>query len=582
MPACRSARGLGLTVVMLLCAASAMLIAASTVAARSAWPGSLDTSFGSGGIVAPGAGTRLFGTAVQGDGKVLAVGEIGTQGGTTLLLARFTAAGTLDTTFGVGGVVRGPAIPGLRGGGSIGRAVAVQADGKIVVVGTVTTSVGTGRFGLLAERYNANGSLDPGFGTAGVVDVLSGQSSGQGYAVAIQPDGKIIATGSADVAGAGSTTPHATVVRLNKNGGLDPSFGAGGTEMLALGDYSYALAVALEPDGRIVIAGSQAPGQLAPSALIARLTPSGGLDPSFAGTGFYIRQFARGAASSAFNAVAVQSDGNIIAAGAALDGSSGADMLVVRFTPSGAPDDKFGSGGVAYNQAAVYWSQSTPTVPGGYGVLIAPNGDAVVAGLFANSSTTYATLWALTPAGSLDRAFGHGGAAVLTNSFGDYTEYLTIALSPATGEFVAAGDSLPPFNGSYSGIAARYVGFDTFGAPDLQGIRRSYKTSKVVGRGLKLTVGCEEACTITVALTVSAATARKLHLRAHHNTPVTLAAGRVALRSSGHKSTTLRLSRGAGAALEKQKRVVLTLVVSATETATNRTQLLKRAITFAR
>lgn len=581
MVARRSARRLGLGGGLLVCAVTAALVLA--VAARADVPGGLDPSFGHGGIATPGAGSRLFGTAVQGDGKVLAVGEVGTQSGTTLLLARFTVAGSLDRSFGAGGVVKGPAIPGLRGGGSIGRGVAIQADGKIVVVGTVTTSVGTGRLGLLVERYNPNGTLDPSFGTGGVVDAL-GQSSGDGYAAAIQPDGKIIATGDADADGTGGTAPRVAVVRLNPNGGLDPSFGTGGSSVLDLGAYSYAVAVALAPDGRLVIAGSQAPGRLAPSALVARLTPAGRLDPSFGGFGWYTHQYARNAASSSFNAVAVQSDGKVVGVGAALHGASAADTLVVRYTASGALDPTFASGGVAYTSAAVNWNQSSPTVPGANGVVIAPNGDLVLAGLFANSNTTYATLWALKPGGTLDGAFGHGGAAVLTNSLGENTEFAGIAVSPtdANGEFVAVGDALPPFNGSYAGVGARYLGFGLLPPPVLTGLSGAYRTSSVVRHGLSVGVGYGEACAIQVSLTVGTRTARALHLKLDGNGPVTIASGRVALGGSGTRSITLRLSKAEARAFQRQRRVSLTLAVSVTSASTHRTRAVTHGVTFRR
>jgi uncharacterized delta-60 repeat protein len=565
---------------MLACAVTVTLVIGMAGAARAATPGSLGPSFGAGGIAATGSDSRLFGTAVQGDGKILAVGETGAETtGATLLLARFTSAGALDPKFGVGGVVRGPAILGTTATGSIGRGVVVQADRKIVVVGTATTSEGTGSFALLVERYNPNGSLDARFGVGGVVEVLAGQSFGDGYAVAIQRDGKIIATGSADAAASGGTTPQEAVARLNANGSLDPSFGSGGSEVLDLGPYSYALAVALQTDGKIVLAGSQRPGLQVTSALIARLTPSGALDRSFAGTGWYAHQYAQAASSSAFNAVAVQGDGKVVAAGAALHGDSGSDAVVVRFTSSGAPDGKFGSGSVTYTPAAVYWAKNKPTVPGANGLVIAPNGDIVLAGLFGNSIMTYATLWALTPSGSLDGAFGHNGAAVLTNSDGNNTNYAAIAVSPSNGDFVAAGDAVP-FGGSYTGIEARYIGFPL--KVSLTGIKRSYKTSPVVDHGLKLTVGCSQACTIKASLTVSAATARNLRLKVDRKGPITIAAAVNTLTGPGARSITPKLSKGVGHALEQQNAVSLTLIVSVTATAMRETQTSKKRITFRR
>ena len=134
--------------------------------------------------------------------------------------------------------------------------------------------------GLLVERFNANGSPDTSFGSGGVVSVLSG-SRGDGYGVAIQSNGDIVASGAASPA----AVPNVAVVRLRTNGAPDSSFGSGGVDLLDLGAYSIAQAVALQANGDIAIVGSQSPGLQATNALIARLSPSGGLDSGFAGTG---------------------------------------------------------------------------------------------------------------------------------------------------------------------------------------------------------------------------------------------------------------------------------------------------------
>ena len=583
MPARRDVVGRLMRMRALLWVATAIVMLGPTGAAQAAFSGSLDPSFGNGGVSGPGPNSRLFDTVVQSDGKILAVGEIGTQTGTTLLLARFTSSGSLDPSFGVGGIVRGPPVPSFSGAGSLGRGIAIEPDGKIVAVGTVTTSVGTGHLGLLVERYNQNGSPDSGFGTGGVVSMFTGEPEGDGYAVAIQPDGKIIAAGSAYASGDDGTGARMAVVRLNQDGSPDPSFGFDGSDVLAVEAYSYALAVALQPDGGIVVAGSEAPGQLAPSAVIARLTPSGGFDPSFAGTGLYARQYARSAASSAFNAVAVQPDGKVVAAGSAAHGSSAADTLVVRFSSSGVQDPTFGSGGVVYDPAAVNWTGGTPTTPGANGAVIAPNGDVIAAGMFANSTTTYATLWALKPTGSPDALFGHDGAAVLTNGFGGNTEYAAIAQSATNQDFVAVGDSLPPFNGSYSGIASRYIGFEIVALRlKLEGLRRSYKTATVARHGLKATVGCNQACTFKLSLTISAATARGLRLKVRGSSPVTITSATASLRGSDTKSVTLGISNRNAAVLERRKRVGLMLELSGTSSGLQMRRTTKHAITFTR
>jgi uncharacterized delta-60 repeat protein len=568
----------------LVCAAMATAVLGSATPARGASPGSLDPSFGSGGIAATGSDSRLFGTVVQGDGKVVGVGEGGAQSNVaSLVLARYTSSGSFDRSFGSGGVARSPPIPTAQDTNSLGRAVAIQSNGKLVVVGSATDPTGAYADGLIVERYNSNGSLDASFGSGGVVTALTGQSFGDGYAVAIQPDGKIVAAGSATAAGSGGVAPRAAVLRLNADGSLDTSFGAGGIDVLDFGAYSYARAVALQPGGQIVIAGSRGPGAQSATALIARLTASGALDRSFAGTGFYAYQNAQGASSSAFNAVLVQGDGKIVAAGDAASGNAGADTLLVRFTPGGAQDGAFGSNGVMYTQSAVNWSfGATPAVPGANGEVLAPNGDIVVAGSYANSATTYATLWAITPSGSLDRAFGVSGASVLTNSDAVNTEYGAIVLSPTNDEFVVAGDAVPS-SGLYTGIAGRYAGLGVPSVPlelSVKGVRRSYKMAAVVKHGLKLSVGVNEPATIKVSLGISASVAHALHLTSRRHGTVQIASSRATLASLGTKSIILRLSELTGRALAKRKRVSLELVVTATASDTHKTQTNKRGVSL--
>jgi uncharacterized delta-60 repeat protein len=565
-------------------AALALALAAPAAAAGAA--GTLNASFGSHGIAASGGATRLFADAVEGDGKVVAAGEAGVGSTPDVLVARFDANGTLDRSFGAGGVTRGPAIAGAQG--SLARAVAIQPDGKIVVVGKASDRSGTYAEGLLVERFNADGTLDRGFGAGGVVD-LGASAFADGYAVALQPDGKILATGSIDAPGSGgSTYPRVAVARLNPNGSLDQGFRGAGLDVLDLGAFSYALAVALQSDGKIVIAGSQAPGLQVPNALIARLTPSGALDPGFAAGGAYAHQYAQGAASSSFNAVAVQPNGAIIAAGAAAAGQNGADALVVRFTSAGRQDGSFGAGGVVYSPSAVAFNQTAASsLPGIDGVTVAPGGDIVGAGTFVNGLSSYATLWAFRSNGAADTSFGSHGAAVLAFGGSTESEDAAVAISPATGDLLAAGDAFTQFTDNYAGILADYHGF---GAPTpppfvlaVTGVARSYKDATVARRGLRFAASCNQACAITVTLTVSAATARRLHLRTAGGRPVTLAFARATLGRAGSRTFTLRLSKATLRALERQRKGVgASLQVTASSKSRRQRRSIRKGLTFHR
>ena len=315
---------------------------------------------------------------------------------------RFTRAGKLDGSFGSGGVVHGPAVAGATG--SRARAVAIQSDGKIVVVGTATDQTGSARDGLLIERFNSNGSLDTSFGPGGVVNLLS-TAFGEGYGVAIQPNGAILASGAV----APSTIPLAVVARLTSAGKLDPTFGSGGIDQLNLGNSSYALAVAVAPNGSIALAGKQTPSQVQ-NAVVARLKSNGALDPGFAGVGATTFVDPYGGANAGFNSVAFQSNGAIVVGGAAVGGSSNANAMIVRYTTSGAKDPSFGSGGVATVPSATQFTiQSDSVVPGANALTIARNSDIVAAGLVANSVIRSGAAWAFRSNGQPDTTFGSHG-----------------------------------------------------------------------------------------------------------------------------------------------------------------------------
>lgn len=566
-------------------------------------PGSAITSFGASGIASAGSGVRLLGTAVQSDGKVVAVGESGLPSAVDLELARFTVSGALDTTFGSGGIVHGPAIAGLLGTGSLGRGVAIQPDGKIVVVGTSTVPDGSATTGILIERFNSNGSVDSSFGTGGAVTSLAG-SLGDGNGVAIQPNGQIVATGSANAAGSGGTsTPRVAVVRVNGNGSLDPSFGSGGASVLDFGSFSTALAVALQSDGKIVIGGSQSPGLQVQNALIARLTPSGAADPSFGTGGAYAHQYAVGAASSTFDALAIQSNGSIVAAGSATQGNTGANAIVARFTTAGTPDGSLGGGGVVA-QPSASGTVIGGTIPGVTGVGLARNGDIIAGGTVAQAGFSHIAVWAFTPTGALDSGFGTAGT--MATSLGATTSGTgnSLAIGP-TGQIVVAG-AAKAITGVYSGVETAYNGFAPPVPPppafklSLKGVSGRYKIATVAKHGLKVGVTCNGACTIKASLTLSASIAKRLHIlttfrkctkkkgkqhcvKARGYRTVTLASGKATLKRAGTHTFTFRLGRANANALKKVKKrqsVTANLRVTATSSTTHKGKTINKRLTL--
>ncbi|MBI5563063.1 MAG: hypothetical protein HY894_09485 [Deltaproteobacteria bacterium] len=183
------------------------------------------------------------------------------------------------------------------------------------------------------------GELDPSFGTLGKVRTTFGGNNDYAYAVAIQPDGKIVVAGNSCV----FAPCDFAVVRYNANGSLDASFGVGGkvTTDVGAGDDDYAYAVGIQSDGKILAAGFITTASGWDSAIV-RYNSDGSLDTSF-GAGGKATLYIGG--DTWVSALAVQSDGKIIAVGG---GSNGAnyDITVVRYISNGTLDASFGTGGI--------------------------------------------------------------------------------------------------------------------------------------------------------------------------------------------------------------------------------------------
>ena len=304
--------------------------------------GRLDAGFGAGGKVVTDFSSRAqtsddpFGVAIQADARLVVAGGSG-KGGTgpyRIAVARYTTRGKLDPSFGRGGRVLTRV-----GSDGFGRAVAIQRDRKIVVAGS-------GRSAFALARYTARGKLDRGFGQGGTVSTKLGSFS-SAQAVAIQPDGKIVAAGEASL--------DFGIVRYTASGKLDRSFGNGGRIVTNIGfltpegggryqSEDRALAAALQPDGKLVVAGwSDALGRYGekgccvPDFALVRYTADGRLDPTFGDGGKVLTPFA---GISEAEGVAIQPDGKIVAAG----GGAGYYVLA-RYTPDGKLDPMFGRGG---------------------------------------------------------------------------------------------------------------------------------------------------------------------------------------------------------------------------------------------
>jgi uncharacterized delta-60 repeat protein/LPXTG-motif cell wall-anchored protein len=235
-------------------------------------------------------------------------------------LASAAADGALDTTFGTGGKVTT-----TIGGGDQGKAIAIQSNGKILVVGDDSND-------FKVVRYNTDGSLDTSFDSDGKVttDINGGFDDGQ--SVAIQSDGKIVVAGMGRV----GLNENFAVVRYNTDGSLDTTFDTDGKATTDIGTSTTdtANAVAIQSDGKIIAAGTSNN-----DFAVARYTSTGALDTSLDTDGKATTDIGT-STSDAANAVAIQSDGKIIAAGTSND-----DFAVARYTTTGALDTSFDTDG---------------------------------------------------------------------------------------------------------------------------------------------------------------------------------------------------------------------------------------------
>lgn len=306
--------------------------------ARFTASGALDSSFGSGGVAVTDAGSLTsdhgHAVAVQPDGKILVAGSSATTAA-DFLLARYTSAGALDTSFGSGGIVT----TSFGSGHDDAYGMALQSDGRIVLVGRTANGA---TFDWAAARYTVTGDLDTTFGSGGKVVTPGNGGSDYPRDVVVDTQGRIVAAGRIHD---GTSTYDVGIVRYRADGSLDTSFGGSGRVLTPLGaGHDSAWGLDVYPDGRVVVAGNAQVGTTFDLAAV-RYTAGGVPDTSFDGDGVLL--IPRGGSSEADAQVAVQADGRLLIGSTASGGASGDDFAVYRRTEPGAADPTFDLDGVA-------------------------------------------------------------------------------------------------------------------------------------------------------------------------------------------------------------------------------------------
>ena len=380
-------------------------------------PPGLDPTFGSGGRVSTPVGAgKAEAVLIQKDGRIVTAGRRVFNGGVDFALTRHDSHGKLDTGFGTGGIVT----TNLGTPSDEAFDMAASPAGGFVVVGR-TDATGTNRdFGVV--RYTDEGKPDTRFDGDGIVTTDFAGQPDQANAVAVQPDGKIVVAGQATTGGSTLADGDFALARYNTDGTPDMSFDGDGLVLTDLGTKAdVARAVAIRPDGRIVVAGT-ADGDVA----LVRYTDTGEVDESFGDHGKRVTDFG---SDDFANGLALTGDGHILVAGHTLGAGLDLDFALARYTAEGELDTAFGTGGIVKTDFGGDDFAENLTVQ--------PDGKIVVVGRDSSATILDMAVVRYRDDGKLDTGFGAGGK--VTADFHGKGEFgQDVAIQP-DGKIVAAG-----------------------------------------------------------------------------------------------------------------------------------------------
>lgn len=388
--------------------------------ARMTSAGALDVTFHGTGSRVENVGARsVYGNAVavQADGRILVAGTDGVRR-RPFELARFLSDGRLDSTFGGVGVADDAgALEDSEPSG-----VLVQPDTRIVVAGNNSS-------GAIVARYLATGAPDPAFGTGGVVQYPGYLDLRGANALARQSDGKLIVVGNLIDEFSFPATHYGALRRLDTDGGADGTFGSAGRSLLDSCDVLQAVAV--DAQGRIVVAGAYA-GQI----VVARFTSVGWLDGTFHGG----RTRLSIGTGSTVSALLIQPDGKIVLAGTSA-GAFGDNTTLARLDSTGTPDATFGAGGVLVADLILGADRACALVRQADGTLLvgAQVSNVVLGEMFFVGHGEFVVA-AFRPNGTVESSYGQGGRRVVDLGFATDDVPRAMALDPQ-GRVVMVGGS---------------------------------------------------------------------------------------------------------------------------------------------
>jgi uncharacterized delta-60 repeat protein len=370
----------------------------------------LDPTFGTGGLRASIVSNNWVNPKnilVQPDNKIIQFGTFFSTGANRISLVRYNSDGTLDNSFGQAGIALSPISED-----DYAYYGTLQGDGKIVIAGNIING------GFTLWRFNQNGTTDNSFGAFGSVLTTGSAQGNFATAAAVQTDGKIVAVGSTTRAddciasnwGYNYCPNHFTMFRLKSNGALDSSFGQNGMVTTNVGPnkVGYASSVLVQPDGKIVVAGSYLynlsydyygyPYYASSHFAMVRYYSNGAIDSSFGKNGVVTDASDLQQTSG----MSLQADGKILATG-----PGGHPFEIERYNSDGSPDSSFATNGRKSNNFES-WANS---------IVVMPNGKISVAGGTSNNILVAR----LNSNGSFDTSFnGSGKISLHLGPIGSY------------------------------------------------------------------------------------------------------------------------------------------------------------------
>lgn len=380
--------------------------------AQAADPGDLDIAFSSDGKTTVPVGLnhdRGFALAVQSDDKLVIAGSR-LAGDDDFALVRLSSSGSLDTSFSGDGRTT----TDFSSGNDVAFGVAIQTDGRIVSAGLATVG---GNFDFALTRHTSAGVLDTSFDTDGRQTTLFGAGDDVAQAVAIQSDGKIVVAGYSW----NGVDNDFAVARYNSDGSLDTTFSGDGRQTTDFGADDYGFAVALQSDGKIVVAGSSGT-----NFALLRYNSNGNLDTSFDSDGRVTTDL--GGIDIGY-ALVLQSDGRILVAGGS-EVAGDEDFAIVRYLSNGSLDSSFDGDGVR----TIGYSTGRDRA---YALALQSDGRILVGGVAIGPADSDFALARLTTAGALDSGFGDAGKVLTHFVTGD--DFGRALALQSTGRILLAG-----------------------------------------------------------------------------------------------------------------------------------------------